>query len=38
MGLPQTLIIDPAGEVVYRSFGEVTLDSFEALLDSFIGV
>lgn len=37
-GLPQTFIIDPAGEIVYRSFGAITLDSFATLLDTFIGV
>lgn len=32
IGLPQTLVIDPAGVVVWRRFGPVDLASFEAEL------
>lgn len=32
LGLPQTLMVDPAGEIVLRSFGPLELDSLENTL------
>lgn len=32
MGLPQTVVIAPNGEIVWRQFGPVEIDSFSALL------
>lgn len=37
IGLPQTVVIDPEGEVVWRQFGPIDVDRFGALLDSLIG-
>ncbi|GAB4527617.1 MAG: hypothetical protein OHK0046_45590 [Anaerolineae bacterium] len=36
IGLPQTLIVDPNGEIVWRQFGPVALDTFEAQLRALI--
>lgn len=35
-GLPQTLVIDPNGEIVWRSFGQLDDEAFPTLIDSFI--
>jgi peroxiredoxin len=32
IGLPQTVIIDPAGHIVYRQFGPLSLLEFDSLL------
>lgn len=34
MGLPQTVIVDPDGEIVWRQFGPVELDSFSDEIDA----
>ncbi len=36
MALPQTVLIDPNGEIVWRQFGPVELASFESLIDDYI--
>jgi len=36
MGLPQTLVIDPNGEILWRQFGPLDLSAFGELLDSLI--
>ncbi len=36
VGLPQTLLISPNGEIVYRQFGPVELDAFSRELDAQI--
>lgn len=36
VGLPQTLLISPSGEIVYRQFGPVELDTFSREIDGYI--
>ncbi|MCK6577778.1 MAG: TlpA family protein disulfide reductase [Anaerolineae bacterium] len=36
IGLPQTLVISPEGEIIWRQFGPVDGESFGTLLDSLI--
>jgi thiol-disulfide isomerase/thioredoxin len=37
IGLPQTLIVNPAGEVVYREFGPINVETFDAQLAAWVG-
>lgn len=36
VNLPQTVLIDPNGEIVWRQFGPIDLVNFTALLENFI--
>ncbi len=36
VGLPQTLLIDPTGQMVFRQFGPLELDALDALLRGWI--
>ena len=36
LGIPQTVIITPEGEIVWHKFGAIDLDSFRSTLDGFI--
>lgn len=36
LGIPQTVIITPEGEIVWHQFGAIDLDSFRSTLDGFI--
>lgn len=36
MALPQTLVLNPNGEIVYRQFGEVELVKFTALVNDLV--
>ncbi|MEO1442853.1 MAG: TlpA family protein disulfide reductase, partial [Chloroflexota bacterium] len=36
MALPQTVVIDPNGEIQYRQFGAVKLESFEVRLNGLM--
>ena len=36
IGLPQTFIVTPAGEIVYRSFGPLVLEEFQQIIDDLI--
>lgn len=36
IGLPQTIVVDPNGEIVWRQFGPVELATFGAQMDEFI--
>lgn len=36
LGIPQTVIVSPEGEIVWHKFGAIDLDSFRATLDGFM--
>ncbi len=36
VGVPQTLIISPQGEIVYHVYGAIDLDQFRSILDQFL--
>ncbi len=36
VGVPQTLIISPTGEIVYHVYGAIDLDKFRGILDQFL--
>lgn len=38
VGLPQTLVVDPAGEIVWRQFGPMELDIFQHDLEALIQI